>query len=96
MGLFGLALGHPDPTKRAEIKPRLPQSVVLHRERYDPTAEAAALPAYDRLLAAFSADNGMGAADWSDRVIDRLGTVQSLRGRDRMRAALHGLGFRLR
>ncbi len=96
MGLFGLAIGHPDPAKRADVKPRLPQSMVLHRERYDTSAEAEALPEYDRLLAAFSAENGMGAADWSDRVVDRLATAKSLRGRDRMKAALAALGFELR
>ncbi len=96
MGLFGLAVGYPDPSVRAEVKPRLPQSLVLHRERYGTAAEAADLPGYDAALSRFSAVNGMGATDWTDRVIDRLGTARSLRGRDRMRAALGALGFQLR
>lgn len=32
--VFGLCVGYPDPTHAAAIKPRLPQSVVLHRETY--------------------------------------------------------------
>ncbi len=32
--VFGLCLGYPDPIHAAAIKPRLPQSVVLHRETY--------------------------------------------------------------
>ena len=95
-GLFGLAVGYPDPTKPASVKPRLPQSVVLHRERYSAAPERDAIPAYDRTLARFSEAHGMGAADWTRRVIDRLGTAASLRGRDRMRAALRALGLELR
>ena len=36
--LFGLCVGHPDPARPADVKPRLAPSVVLHRERYDPAA----------------------------------------------------------
>jgi hypothetical protein len=70
--------------------------VVLHRERYSAAAEHDAIPAYDRALGRFSETHGMGAAGWTRRVIDRLGTAASLRGRDRMRAALHALGLELR
>ncbi len=96
MAVFGLAVGHPDPAKPAAVKPRLPQSTVLHRERYDTAAEAEALPDYDRLAEAFSVAQGMGAADWSDRAVARLADAKSLHGRDRMKAALAALGFPLR
>jgi nitroreductase/FMN reductase [NAD(P)H] len=43
----GLTLGLP--AKRNEPSPRLPPSVVIHRERYDDSGLAAALPAYDAL-----------------------------------------------
>lgn len=33
--VFGLCAVCADPDAPAEIKPRLPQSVVLHRDRYD-------------------------------------------------------------
>ncbi len=32
--VFGMCIGTPDPACPADIKPRLPQSVVLHREQY--------------------------------------------------------------
>ena len=35
---FGLAVGVPDPTESAGIKPRLPQAAVVHHERYDAEA----------------------------------------------------------
>lgn len=96
MGVFGMAIGYPDPAVRAEVKPRLPQSVVLHRERYGAAAEPDAIAAYDATLKDFSAANGMGAADWSTRVIGRLATAASLHGRERIREQLRHLGFELR
>jgi nitroreductase/FMN reductase [NAD(P)H] len=43
----GLTLGFP--ASRSAPSPRLPQSVVVHRERYGDAGLAAALPAYDAL-----------------------------------------------
>jgi FMN reductase [NAD(P)H] len=43
----GLTLGFP--AARNATSPRLPPSVVVHRERYDDSGLAAALPAYDAL-----------------------------------------------
>jgi FMN reductase [NAD(P)H] len=45
--VVGLTLGYP--AARNEVSPRLPPSVVVHRERYDDSGLAAALPAYDAL-----------------------------------------------
>ena len=39
-GVFGLCVGYAKPGSLAEVKPRLPQAAVLHRERYDYTREA--------------------------------------------------------
>ena len=33
--VFGLCVGYADPAAKNEVKPRLPQSTVLHHERYD-------------------------------------------------------------
>ena len=43
----GLTLGWPE--AKAETSPRLPQPVVVHRERYDDAGLEAALPGYDAL-----------------------------------------------
>jgi len=43
----GLTLGWP--AQRGATSPRLPPAVVVHRERYDDSGLAAALPAYDSL-----------------------------------------------
>ena len=96
MAAFGLCVGHPDPARPGEVKPRLPQAAVLHRERYDAAGEQDAVTAYDATLTGFSNRHGMPEQSWTGRVMGRVGTVASLKGRERIRAVLNGLGFPLR
>lgn len=96
MAVFGLAVGHPEPGAEGAVKPRLPQSVVLHREQYLPAEEAAAVASYDTTLAKFSEATGQGRITWTGRVVARVGTRVGLGGRDRMREALAALGLKLR
>ncbi|GAC1478176.1 MAG: nitroreductase family protein [Acetobacteraceae bacterium] len=93
---FGLAVGWPDPDVVTAVKPRLPQSVVLHRERYRADGEDAQVARYDDVLARFSEANGMGRTGWIGRVLKRVSGPASLSGRDRMRDALATLGFGLK
>jgi nitroreductase len=97
MAVFGLCVGYPKPGAEGEVKPRLPQAMVLHRDRYRAAAEEPALrAAYDATLTGFSERVGMGAVDWTRRAVARVGSIRALSGRDRMRAALSALGFPLR
>jgi nitroreductase len=93
---FGLCVGHPDPAVPSAVKPRLPQSMVLHRERYAAEEERRDFAAYDGRLSAFSEAAGIGKASWSGRMLARVGSAAALNGRDRMRDALRALGFGLR
>ncbi len=90
--VFGLAVGWPDPTERAGVKPRLPQSAVLHRERYDAPLADAGIEGYDERLRAYNQSVGLPGA-WTERVLRRLEGPGSLAGRDRIRDALVGLGL---
>jgi nitroreductase len=94
--VFGLCVGYPKPESAAEVKPRLPQSVILHRDRYDTSTEAQERAAYDSRLEEFSRRNEMSAYTWSQRVIGRLATIKALNGRDKLKEALIALGFPLR
>ena len=96
MAVFGLSVGYPDPDVRTEVKPRLPLSLVLHRETYGAPAEAEAIARYDAALAEFSRRNGMGDTAWTPRVLSRIGTLAGLSGRDKMREVLTAMGFGLR
>jgi nitroreductase len=95
-GMFGLCVGYEAPGDDAQVKPRLPQAAVLHRERYDVNAGERARASYDSTLAAFSQKAGMGRITWSQRVKDRIGNARSLNGRDQLKPILRRLGFELR
>ncbi len=96
MVAFGLCVGHPDPAAPASVKPRLPQPAILHREQYGTGPEQDAIAAYDTTLRAFQQEQAMTQQGWSELILSRLGSVKSLSGRDRLRAALDTLGFPLR
>ena len=96
MALFGMCVGYADPAKPADVKPRLPQQAVLHREQYSAETAAAALAAYDPRLVAFQREQGMKEMPWSELATERVKDEAALRGRDRMRAAVTALGFPVR
>lgn len=89
---FGLAVGTPDPTEEAGIKPRLPQAAVLHREQYDAAVADEAIAVYDERLSAYNTRFGL-TGDWSGRVLARLSGPASMAGRHRLREVLERLGL---
>jgi nitroreductase len=95
-GVFGMCVGYAAPTAASEVKPRLPQDVVLHHDAYDSTHETAHRASYDALMGAFSARNDMAADTWTKRVVGRMGKIAAMGGRDKLVAALNALGFELR
>jgi nitroreductase len=95
--VFGLCVGYARPASAGEVKPRLPQDVVLHRDRYSLEPEKREQANYDARLAAFSARNEMaGASTWTSRVVARMSTIKALNGRERLKEAFIALGFPLR
>ena len=94
--VFGMSVGYPDPARETGIKPRLPQSVVLHREQYSPLQRSEAIDNYNATMREFQREQGMRAIDWTQQCFDRVKDGAALRGRDRMREALRTLGFELR
>ena len=94
--VFGLCVGYADESRPTEVKPRLPQSVVLHREQYDAPAQQQGIAQYDDVMGAFQSAQGLSAAGWTSRSLARWRSRESLHGRDRLRDALQALGFELR
>jgi nitroreductase len=94
--VFGLCVGYATEQAAGEVKPRLPQGVVVHRERYDVANIDAQRQTYDRELAKFAQRQEMQASTWTERVLNRLGPLKSMNGRERMRTALAALGFEIR
>mgnify|MGYP000402641553 CR=1 FL=1 len=97
VAVFGLCVGAPDPAAPASVKPRPPQSVVLHQETYSLPAQEAGLETYDQAMAAFYAAQGMKVrGTWSNHSAKRIRDAASLTGRDRLAEPLRNLGFPLR
>jgi nitroreductase len=94
--VFGMSVGWPDPARPTDIKPRLPQRVVVHRETYDPAPARAAAGDYDAIVRGFQKEQGMKVVDWTRQCMSRVKDAAALRGRDRLGEALRTLGFELR
>jgi nitroreductase len=94
--VFGMAVGYPDPAKETGIKPRLPQELVLHHERYDAALKRDAIERYNDVARDFMREQGMKEQDWTLQATNRLKDVPAMHGRDRMKDALLNLGFELR
>lgn len=92
-GLFGLCLGWPAADMRAEIKPRLPQATVWHRERYDLEAD---IGDYDERMRAYYESQAMkGDVTWSMRSGRRV-DGHHMAGREVLKVWLESQGFCLR
>ncbi|WP_315757881.1 MULTISPECIES: NADPH-dependent oxidoreductase [unclassified Bradyrhizobium] len=96
LAVFGLCVGYADRAAGEDVKPRLRQSVILHRERYAPTDEIHGIAAYDETLRDFQTSQGIAAVGWRETVLNRLGSAKALNGRDKLTEALRALGFGLK
>jgi len=95
--VFGLVVGHPDPARPADVKPRLPQSAVLFREQYGFAADGLrAVEAYDQHCREFQREQGLPEQDWSTQAGSRVRDREAMHGRHLLREALHALGFGLK
>jgi nitroreductase len=90
--VFGMTVGFPDPSVKTDIKPRLPQPAILHRERYSAASIPAAITEYDVCLGQFQKKQNLKAVDWSTQAVSKLNTPA---GRDHLAEALRKLGFPL-
>jgi nitroreductase len=85
--VFGLVVGWPDPERPAAVKPRLPQSVVLHHDHYDATDPVAAIEGYDQVSRDFQAAEGLPSSGWIAPLLARSAGPAALNGRDKLRDA---------
>jgi hypothetical protein len=90
-------VGHPDPNRPADVKPRLPQQAVFFREQYG-FGEAGLLDvaAYDERFKVFQREQGLAEQGWSIQAGKRVQDARALNGRDVLRDALNRLGFELK
>jgi nitroreductase len=91
--VFGMTVGFPDPSVKTDVKPRLPQAAVLHRDIYSAASLRGAITEYDVRLHIFQGQQNLKMVDWSCDAVSKLNTPA---GRDHLAEALRKLGFPLR
>ncbi|MDR2091827.1 MAG: nitroreductase family protein [Azoarcus sp.] len=97
IAIFGLCVGKPDPAQPADIKPRLPRSVVLHNERYSLDAQTPGIETYNAAMARFYEAQKMKVhGTWAVHSSKRIANADALTGRDKLAEALRARGFVLK
>jgi hypothetical protein len=76
--VFGLCIGYADPDTPAEVKPRLSQNVVVHRETYALETQDDGIAAHDEILRKFQVSQGLPTPGWVEAVLNRLGSIRAL------------------
>lgn len=96
VAVFGMTVGYPDHTVKTAIKPRLPQSLVLHREQYQTHRDETELVAYDERIGIFQADQGMAVRGWQDVAANRIADTAALKGRHAFLEIVRRMGFKVK
>jgi len=91
--VVGLAIGHPDPNVGTDVKPRIPQDALVHRDAYSIQGEDEALARADTHALAFRREQKLDEKPWTTLALERLHSVGSLKGRHVLRRQLERLGF---
>jgi nitroreductase len=89
--VYGMCLGWPDQDKVPPQKPRLPDTLTVHYEQYDPSNPTAEIDAYDDALAEHygNLDRNQHIAAWSGPIAQRLAHPL----RPHLRPDLEDMGF---
>lgn len=95
VGVVGLCIGYAADGVTNEVKPRLPQAAVLHHGTYDHAEEPAHVAAYDAKLSGFSGRYEMAQTTWTGRVMNRMGKLKGMSGREKLSGVLKAMGFPL-
>ncbi|MCL2590393.1 MAG: nitroreductase family protein [Betaproteobacteria bacterium] len=97
VAVFGMCVGKPDPARPTSIKPRLPQSVVLHHERYSLDAQVPGIETYNTAMAQFYEQQKMNVrGTWAVHSSKRIAGAETLSGRDKLVDYLQARGFALK
>jgi len=94
--VFGMTVGYPDPAIETEVKPRLPQSLVLHREQYGAASPQTDLADYDETMRTFQTGQRMAVRGWTNVVANRIADAAALKGRHVLLDVVRHMGFKVK
>lgn len=90
--VYGMSMGWPDPKRlSSELKPRLPEELVIHYEQYDDRDRQQKITEYNEALAAYygAQRRNLHEAAWSGPLANKLKEQR----RKHLRETLEGMGF---
>ena len=89
--VYGMCLGFPELDNYPQQKPRLPEDLIIHYEKYDTSDPTEKLKAHDQELAEHYRSQGRNLDDsaWTGVVAKKFSTPR----RPELRETLEGLGF---
>ncbi|UQN31137.1 nitroreductase family protein [Brachybacterium kimchii] len=91
---FGMAIGRPDPEHASSMRPRPPQSVVLHREAYDNDQGTGWIDDYEDAFQEFRTDAGLRDKTWVEATVFAA-SPDYMDGREHLRRTVTSRGFAL-
>ncbi|MBK0002697.1 nitroreductase family protein [Erwinia sp. S38] len=89
----GLLIGWPDDRHPGDIRPRLPQSVVAHHNRYQADGLDTQIDRYEAVFHAFREGLGMKDKTWKQAVQSAAVSLEYMDGRQNLREMLEKSGF---
>jgi nitroreductase len=93
MCVFGLCVGYAADGVTNAVKPRLPQSAIVHQEHYSGANDREIRKDYDDVLGRYSREQEMNQYSWTERVLSRTQPLKAMSGRHALREALAALGI---
>lgn len=97
VALFGLAVGVPAGNDTTQIKPRLPQTGLIHAEVYDAGERDRAVSEYNETMRGFYESQKMNVeGTWARHSAKRVAGPEALSGRDLWHSMLEERGFGLK
>ena len=95
--VFGMAVGVPDPDATTDVKPRLGQGAVLHREQYQwGEAQLDAINTLDAKFRDFQREQNLPEQGWIRQVLSRVRGPDAMSGRHKLKESLAALGIELK
>ena len=93
---FGMAVGHPDPARAPQMRPRPAQPMVLHHNHYDDSTWQQYLDDYEAAYRAFRETSRMQPRTWQDAVHTAATSMAYMGGREHLREFVQSRGFELK
>lgn len=93
---FGMAVGDPEPDRMSDVRPRMPQPVVLHPNQYKRERYCEFLDGYENTYRQYREARNIKPKTWQNSVYEATTSMEYMSGRVHLRDMFIERGFGLR